>query len=416
MSGIKQIDLKASGDGVMIRGSMFSEVDNNGDSQWEIEPLDKNRLILFRKNSQEMFGPCKKDFARTSVAHLESVLKGLASNAFTGSFLVDTGRGTKKFFLEDGELVFASSNLIDDRLGEVIYRKKMINMEQLTDAAVKVSRTQKFGQVLLKGGIFEPLDLWEGLKYQVKEVFDSIFLGNQVFYQIIDNDTPPPTRVRFSEETMLMIDSAASYGRRFRAFLSRIMSDSPVSILDREGQWNEPASGTYEADFLEILRGVSTVEELIGASKLTDINTYRLLYDFSNHGICQVGSTLAPQMEISKSFSPIKGRLDAYLLLLKFAKEAFLAQNVSFPVDQLIKFIHAAKVPEAKALRLDSEGAIVTDAVEGLYSAASGSPVITGRVTLLLESLICFLLQMVSDLLPWESSKKVKSAFQELVA
>ncbi len=79
---------------------------------------------------------------------------------WSGSVSVEDEWGQKKLYFRDGELVFARSNAMDHRLGEVMYRQGLISLDELTESAVQVTRTLKFGQVLLTRKFFEPCDLW----------------------------------------------------------------------------------------------------------------------------------------------------------------------------------------------------------------------------------------------------------------
>ncbi|MFM9785948.1 hypothetical protein, partial [Streptomyces scabiei] len=63
---------------------------------------------------------------------------GLSASGFSGLLSVDTGYGIKRIFLEHGAVVFAGSNIIDDRLGEVMFREAKITLDALTDSATQV--------------------------------------------------------------------------------------------------------------------------------------------------------------------------------------------------------------------------------------------------------------------------------------
>ena len=80
---------------------------------------------------------------------------------------VRTHQADKTIYIHQGQIVFATSSLIDDRLGEVIYRRGLITLDQMTEASVKVTRKLKFGRVMIESNIFNCIDLWDGLKLQV---------------------------------------------------------------------------------------------------------------------------------------------------------------------------------------------------------------------------------------------------------
>src|SRR5690606_3773150 len=119
---------------------------------------------------------------------------------------------------------FARSNIIDDRLGEVIYRWDAISLDQLAESAVKVTRVRKFGQVLLTSGIFSTVDLWNALKMQVRDIVRSIFLVPRVYVEIEGASRPAPSEVVFPEGTSTLIHESYSFGCMLREFIERLRS------------------------------------------------------------------------------------------------------------------------------------------------------------------------------------------------
>ena len=80
-------------------------------------------------------------------------LQGIATHNVTGCVTVTCNNIKKDLFFNEGALVFAGSSLIDDRLGEILYRSGKITIDQMADAAVQVTNKTKFGRALVKGGV-----------------------------------------------------------------------------------------------------------------------------------------------------------------------------------------------------------------------------------------------------------------------
>src|SRR5690606_26109535 len=99
----------------------------------------------------------------------------------------------------NGDIVFAASNVIDDRLGEVIYRQAKITLDELTTSAALVSKKQKFGQVLLNNRVFTNRHLWDALKCQVAEIIRSVFMVSDVYVELKEGKGLAPTEVIFED-------------------------------------------------------------------------------------------------------------------------------------------------------------------------------------------------------------------------
>jgi hypothetical protein len=210
-------------EGLLIVGG--SDGDGLGQSvdAWRVTKLANRRLLVFADKSAEN-PSAAYGVANCSSEMLYDLLFGLNHRRWSGMVVVDVGFAKKKLYFSGGECVFAASDLMDDRLGEVIYREAIISMEQLANFAVQVDRKTKFGQVLLKSGEFNNTDLWNALKYQVRDVFFSVFLAERSYLEVYPNSAP--VEIAFEEGTESLLETAFSYGSQFRAFKSRILAPS----------------------------------------------------------------------------------------------------------------------------------------------------------------------------------------------
>ncbi len=95
----------------------------------------------------------------------------------------------KSIYLKHGLIVFASSNLPEDRLGEVLLKSGRITPDQYRISVEIIKKTGKrHGSVLVEEGYLNPKELFEGLKIQVKEIFTSLFLWGEGQYTFLDGE------------------------------------------------------------------------------------------------------------------------------------------------------------------------------------------------------------------------------------
>jgi hypothetical protein len=358
---------------------------------------------------------CRDGYMKADSDFLAACLVGLIKRKFTGAICVDAGFGYKKIYINDGDIVFAKSNLIDDRLGEVIYRAGLIQIDQMTESAVQVTRDKKFGKVLLNNRIFTSYDLWNALKLQVSEIVQSVFLSEEVYFQIRSGDFNTHTYIVFSEGSDALVERYSSFGRMFRFFRKRLNTGGKIQILDKDPFWKEPSSGTFDGDMLQIVRNGNTIKDIVAQSKLQEPNTILALFRLVNKRLLSVELDSAPALDYGGNLSKVKAKLDAYKILLKIALRSFSDNKTAFPGHDLIQFVNATNAADGPFVQIHSDGEITKESIQNIYFECIESAKQIDKLTYHLESLIQFLLQLCFDYLPMEKAKGVKGQFDELI-
>lgn len=126
-----------------------------------------------------------------SVTSLADVLEHLTAGEATGTLALHQDNVVKAIFLQKGEIVYATSTLKADRLGEVLLRNGVIS-KSAHRATTKVMQEsgKREGETLVELGILAPKALFEGLKLQVEEIIVSAFLWDRGHYRIIEGPLP----------------------------------------------------------------------------------------------------------------------------------------------------------------------------------------------------------------------------------
>jgi hypothetical protein len=411
MPSEKDLQVKTSGSGLTITGLALNE----SEGEWQAKSIS-DRWVLARVSDPEMAGDTD-GFAYCRLEVLISTLFGFVARHFTGVISVGTDDAVKRLYFKDGRLVFASSNLIDDRLGEVIYRAGMITLEQMTEAAVQVNRTTKFGKVLIDSQDFSSADLWEALKLQVYSIFQSIFLYESVYYQIESGQVSPPTTVIFEDSMEKLIEEGASFGQMFRSFLSRLNPNSDIYILHSSENGITAKEGTFLGDMVQLMHQSPQVADVAKKSKLIPLNTYVALFDLVHSRIIEIKhmkENKAHPAEATTETRELKSLIDAYHVLLGAAKKAFESENLSFPLQELHIFLGRKYRLHKSPLFLHGDGSIAPESVSNIYARGRNSrsqqKIMIGH----LQSLVQFLLQVTGDLLP-EKGWSTKKSFQEML-
>src|SRR5215510_6504139 len=97
------------------------------------------------------------------------ILQHLRLTKATGVLSLVSGGARKALYLKDGRVVFASSNLPNDRLGEILIREGKITVEEYEASIRSLSGGKRQGRVLVEMGALSPKDLWEGGQFHFEE-------------------------------------------------------------------------------------------------------------------------------------------------------------------------------------------------------------------------------------------------------
>ncbi len=383
---------------------VISGLDEAGiEETWSVASF-KEEFLFARKHGQtstHITGACF-----SSVDGLIDFLSGVHFRRWDGGIHVDTGYGRKKLYFRNGELVFAASDLIDDRLGEVSYRQGLITLDELTESATKVSRRIKFGQVLVRSNVFTDFQLWNALKEQIRQIVKSLFMVESVYFEL-DSSLRVPFELIFSEGTSNVLESCYGYGSMFRSFVATLKDTSTIRVL------NSDQNEGFLGDLIEIIGKKSLVTDFINQSKLQQPYTLAALMELVNRGICAIEDTKQRTVdENHPKLSLVRKYLKAYEVGLKIAIAAFESEKESFPVADFRALVDSFN-QDMPVFYLDASANISTDSVNSIYSQCF---YIKGRSEFFevrLKSLVEFLIQVTGDHLTDAVVKQIRDSIRD---
>lgn len=232
------------------------------------------------------------------------LLRAQAARA-AGRFVFRGPGAEKVVWLDEGMIVFATSNAADDRLGEMLIRAGMITLDQYDESVRLIKETgKKQGVVLVEMGALTPKDLFSGLKFQVREIVVSLFSwpeGRAVFIPPAEGKMPP-IRVHFSPRSLIL------EGIRRQADSARLRRRLPprdaVVRLNRAVLLEEGPSILLpeEQKIVEAADGSPTVAQVLERTEGDEISRLKALYGMICAGLCAVeGGTAVAEPEPAPS-------------------------------------------------------------------------------------------------------------------
>jgi two-component system, OmpR family, response regulator len=107
--------------------------------------------------------------------------------------------------MKGGRVVFATSNLPTDRLGEVLLRAGKITPAQ-NDASIKgLAQGRRQGRVLVEMGALTPEGLWSGVQSQVREIVFSVFQWDEGQFHFEESVLPEKERITLDLDVTALV-------------------------------------------------------------------------------------------------------------------------------------------------------------------------------------------------------------------
>jgi len=216
------------------------------------------------------------------------LLIGLQRGTKTGTLEVMSGPVVKKIFIKNGDMIFAASNLIDDRLGERLVKKGRISVEQFNLATQRLLETgEKLGKVLVDMSCMSPHELYQAVREQVENIILSVF-------DIEDGDFEFKEGSLSEENLVTLVISAANIIYRGMKRIKnyhhiRPLFPSPDDVLAVSQQpmniFQSISLDERDREILQSINGRDTVRDLLEHFRDNDFETLKVLSAFLCIGI-----------------------------------------------------------------------------------------------------------------------------------
>jgi tetratricopeptide (TPR) repeat protein len=277
-------DLSVEGIGILLPG-----VDTIPSSEVEIKVDDieceSQGAIVWKKitDSGLLFGVRKTGPIAGKVPNyrIADLLIGIKKKAMTGILQVNVNSTTKKVFFSQGEVIFSSSNLESDRLGEMLVELKKINREQYHEAVEVMEKTGKrLAAVLVELGYLKPVELAWSVRYQVEKMILDLFeLDDGSF---IFREEPLPV----DEVITLKLSTGNLIYRGIKKIddMERIRKGCPPmdSVLFFSSEplnlFQDISLSQNDKKMLTLFDGRKTIEEILSLSHLNEDETLKAIY------------------------------------------------------------------------------------------------------------------------------------------
>ena len=140
------------------------------------------------------------------VTPLPDILEQLQISKATGTLTVRGKDIVKTIHFKGGQIIFAASTDVKDRLGEILVgccKLSRENLEHALQLSKKSAGLKKLGVILVENGLVTPKDLFTGLKTQVKDIIFSLFLWNEGAYRFEEHLPPDIIQLQINIQELI---------------------------------------------------------------------------------------------------------------------------------------------------------------------------------------------------------------------
>jgi curved DNA-binding protein CbpA len=218
----------------------------------------------------------------------------------TGTVIFSNDGEIKKVFFRNGDILFASSNLNEDRLGEFLVRTGKITSAQFDRSSEAVTQTgKKLGAVLFETGILTAQDLVAQVKLQVKEIIIKIFSWRDGGYEFDGRPLPVSEIIPIHMSTGdLIIEGIRNLDwkgvRKSLPSIKTILRTSrDPSLLFQSVHLDQDQRMVFS-----LIDGSKSIQELCVLSGIGDFNTLKAIYTLLALKMAETGEIKTREDEI----------------------------------------------------------------------------------------------------------------------
>ncbi len=221
----------------------------------------------------------------------------------SGAVAVERADERCVIYLENGRVVFASSNRDETRFGEFLVSRGVITRDQQRHAVeIMQSEGKRIGKVLVEQGFLKPQVLQTLLQSQIKHIIFSVFNWTGCeFYVLFDERCDPSDAILHVDTTSLILEgirltfTESELNAEFEPFDAKASLAVPIEEIQRRLHL-----GKNEIDFLKLVGAGRPMQELLNLNSYSRLDSLKLLYGFLVLGLLALEKEVrAPRPEVS---------------------------------------------------------------------------------------------------------------------
>jgi hypothetical protein len=219
---------------------------------------------------------------------LPDLLIGIQRGTKTGILEIVSGSIVKRVYINNGDMIYATSTYEEDQLGEMLLKEGKITIEQYNQSSNLLLTTgQKLGKILVDLSCLTARELYLSVQRQVQEIILSLFTYEESFFEF--REGPPLGKdlitLRISAANIIYLGM-----KRIRSFvyLKQMCPSTDDILVMSQNPMNAFQSLSLPEDdkkILSLINGNSTLKEILKLSPSDDFESLKTICAFLNIGI-----------------------------------------------------------------------------------------------------------------------------------
>ena len=191
--------------------------------------------------------------------------------------------GSKELYLQNGEIVYATSTFPEEEIGEILYKLGKFDRDILQGARQFANGEIPLGKILADQGIITSQDLWAATKNQVETITYNLFAFHEGSY-VYTNVKPDEDKIiRLSMTTQNLIMEGLRRVDERALYIQQVKSLDAMPVAT--GKVPNDLDSISQRMVALVQSGVGDVSELLRRSGSGEFDALRLLSQLVERGV-----------------------------------------------------------------------------------------------------------------------------------
>ena len=232
---------------------------------------------------------------------LAGVVRNLYLSRYSGILHLSREDIKKRIYFKKGSMIFANSDIDNDRLGEFLIRNKKITRDDFENASkVMKEKGIRFGKAVVELGVMtaEEMEIW--VVKQIEAIIYTLFAWDSGTHRFEHHQAPVDEDIILNLSTADIILEGTRRTNDFEAIL-RALGDPRRVLRHSENPlllYQKISLNPQEGFVLSRVDGASTVTDIAALSPLDEEETLRCIYGLVSSGVLELEGKGAPAPRI----------------------------------------------------------------------------------------------------------------------
>lgn len=219
---------------------------------------------------------------------LPDVLEFLRVTRRTGVLNFKKDRLKKNLYIKDGNVIFATSSELEDRLGDLLLKWGRISKEAYDRSVAMLGSKKRQGRILVELGALTPKQLWEGVQDQIRHIVYSLFNWETGIFYFAEGELPSKENITADVSISELIVQGIRKIQEPSSLITKFPSREVILSRMDYGIKERVKLERFERYVLELIDGQKTIEEICHDSEIGDAETFKVMYMLLSIGYIKV--------------------------------------------------------------------------------------------------------------------------------